>query len=248
MVEGRCLIRLPVIDCLEEEVTLDPANRPALQAWQARPGQIYTAVDPLQACYRIRLTVWDDEAIRCVPFEKCRQGMESPATIEVYQSLPDKERFELILQKLTELGVDRIVPIETSRSQTQAERDTVQKKSHRWPDVVLKAALQCRRASLPELMATMSFAEALDLVSQAELKLMLFEGDAPWCLAEELARARCQSVALMIGPEGGFSEDEVSDAQQHGVLPVSLGPRILRTETAAIVATALTQNILGDLR
>ena len=100
---------------------------------------------------------------------------------------------------------------------------------------------------LPELAETASLPEAIN-DSRAELKLMLYEGDTSWSFVEGFASLKPQSVALLIGPEGGFSAEEVAMAQNMGFLPVSLGPRILRTETAAIVAAALVQSYLGDLR
>jgi 16S rRNA (uracil1498-N3)-methyltransferase len=79
------------------------------------------------------------------------------------------------------------------------------------------------------------------------LKLILYEGDVSWSFTEGIGSFKPQSIALLIGPEGGFSQEEVEQAQTVGFLPVSLGPRILRAETAAIVATALAQSYLGDL-
>lgn len=232
---------------LEEEVPLSAEALQSLGLWQARSGEVMTVVDPQMTCYRARLSNLEEGLAFCTPFQRLDSSAESSLHIEVYQSLPDKERFELVLQKLTELGVNRIVPIESERSATLEERDASQKKSHRWPDVISKASRQCRRAMLPELFDVQSFSSALLCAGHAELKLMLYEGDAPWSLTEGFGSLKPQSVALLIGPEGGFSSGEVAQARAEGFLPVSLGPRILRTETAAIVAAALVQSYLGDL-
>jgi len=242
------LLRLTEVPTLEKEVCLVPECLAALDAWQARVGEILTAEGPDQTAYRVRLVVLNDSEARCIPFEQLHQSPESTLTIEIYQALPDKERFELVLQKLTELGVSRIVPMQTTHSVSLAERDAVQKKSHRWPEVLLRAARQCRRAMLPELHEVVPFDDALQMVSQAELSLMLYERETNWTLEEGLGNFKPNSVALMIGPEGGFSDAERETAQNAGVLPVGLGPRILRTETAAIVAAAIVQNRVGDLR
>jgi 16S rRNA (uracil1498-N3)-methyltransferase len=206
-----------------------------------------TVVDPEATAYRARIADLDPEQAFCVPFQRLEKPVESSLHIEVYQSLPDKERFELVLQKLTELGVARIVPLESQHSTTLEERDAQQKKSHRWPEVISRAARQCRRAMLPELLPVHTFSEALACAGPAELKLMLYEGDATWTFREAIGSFRPQSIALLIGPEGGFSTGEVEQARATGFLPVSLGPRILRTETAAMVAAALAQAFLGDL-
>jgi 16S rRNA (uracil1498-N3)-methyltransferase len=231
---------------MEEEIVLGAGSREALPHWFARPGDILTAVDPELGCYRLRLTSVGEHP-RGVPFARLPRQMESVLAIEVYQALPEKERFELVLQKLTELGVQRLVPVETARSTTLAARPAGQAKAHRWPEVIVRAARQCRRAMLPELFPVLSFAEALALAAAAELRLMLHEGEEAWPLAEALGTLRPQRVALLIGPEGGFTAAEVAAAGKAGFLPVALGPRLLRTETAAIVGTALLQGLLGDL-
>ncbi len=242
------VIRLASVPFLEQEVDIAASALRALALWQARSGEVFTAVAPDQTCFRVRLTLVADRQARCVPFERLHPSPESPLAITVYQALPDKERFEMVLQKLTELGVCRIVPMQTAHSLSLAERDVPQKKSHRWPDVLLRAARQCRRAMLPELYAVVTFDQALEMAGRAELSLLLYAGGGQWTLQEGIGSFQPQSVALLIGPEGGFSAAECEQARNAGVLPVSLGPRILRTETAAIAATAIVQNLVGDLR
>ncbi len=241
------MVRFDHVPQLDKETRLSAEALHALSIWQARPGEVMTLVDPEATAYRARIISLDPEQPCCMPFARLSHPVESPLTIEVYQSLPERERFELVLQKLTELGVARIVPMESEHSSTLEERDAGQKKSHRWPDLISKASRQCRRAMLPQLMSVHSFAEALLAAESAELKLMLYEGAATWTLTEGFGSFRPRSVALMIGPEGGFCREEVERAQAVGFLPVSLGPRILRTETAAIVASAIVQSYLGDL-
>ena len=240
------VLRLPGVPLLDQECALGPEQFPVLEAWAARPGEILTAVDGESSAWRIRLTRIEEQPA-CVPFAKLGRSAESPLRLEVYQALPEKERFELVLQKLTELGAARIVPVETERSITLEERDAVQAKSHRWPEVVMRAARQCRRALLPELYAATPFADALQLAGAAELKLMLYEGEERWSLRDAIAGQRPERVALLVGPEGGFTAAEVNAARGAGFLPVTLGPRILRTETAAIAGAALLQGLLGDL-
>jgi len=240
------ILRLASATTLDQEIDLGAANLAALRCWAARAGEIVTAVGLDQYCFRVRLTMLGDSP-RGVPFARLDQHVESRLASEVYQALPEKERFELVLQKLTELGAARIVPVETARSATLAQRDAGQTKSHRWPEVVLRAAKQCRRAMLPELFRPVTLMEALTLAGEGELKLMLYEGESRWTLSEAIGRLRPEKVALLVGPEGGFTDIEVAQATAAGFLPVSLGPRILRTETAAIAGTVLLQGLLGDL-
>lgn len=205
-------------------------------------------VGPAGDWYRARLFELNPTTARFIPFAHCNQSRESRLQLTVCQALPDRERFELVLEKLTELGASRIVPFQSEHSISLAERDARQKKSHRWPDLIVRAAKQCRRGMLPELFPVQSFDQVLDLTAQANLKLLLYEGDCDWQLAETLNSKFVSSVSLLIGPEGGFSAAEVTAARRLGILPVSLGPRILRTETAAITAAAILQHRLGDLR
>lgn len=241
------LLRLPCVPLPEQELDCGPDFAAALTAWQPRPGEILTARDPEQGCWRVRLTALDP-GVRGVAFSRLARPMESPLEIHLYQALPDKERFELVLQKLTELGATRIVPVETIHSLMLAERDAAQAKSHRWPDVIVRAAKQCRRAMLPELGEVLPYAAALEDAADAELKLMFYEAEEQWTVREAIGSLRPQRIAVLIGPEGGFAAGEVDLARAAGFLPVSLGPRLLRTETAAIAATTLLQGLLGDLR
>jgi 16S rRNA (uracil1498-N3)-methyltransferase len=230
---------------LEQEAALGVTGRHALTLWQARLGEIVTVVDSQQRCFRARICQLNDDDAVVVPFELLSE-VESPLEICVYQALPEKERFELVLQKLTEIGVDRIVPFVSQHSTTLEQRDAGQKKSHRWPDVILRAGRQCRRAQLPELMAVCQWADVLESLAEWDVKLLLSEKGASWSFREGVGSGRPDRIALIIGPEGGFACEEIEQAQQYGVVPVSLGARILRTETAAIVAATLAQFCVGD--
>lgn len=241
------LIRLDHVPQLDQEAPLSEKALRALGLWQARAGEVVTVIDEQMTSYLARLTSLEEGSASCVPFQRLRTPVESPIQIEVYLSLPDEEGFEQVLQRLTELGVNRIVSIQSECSATQEERAARQEKSHGRAEVIRKASRQCRRAMLPELLEVHSFTEALSCAATKELKLMLHEGDTTWSLTEGFGSFKPQSVALMVGPEGGFSAEEVEQAQADGVLPVSLGPRRLRTKTAAIVAAALIQSYLGDL-
>jgi 16S rRNA (uracil1498-N3)-methyltransferase len=241
------LVRLATVPTLETRVPVGPEGAAALVRWQARPGEVVTVADPEGSFYRARLTEMAPSGAVVVPFSILRRPVESTLAIEVYQALPEKERFELVLQKATEIGATRIVPFVSRRSSTLEERDAGQKKSHRWPEVVLRAAKQCRRGIIPELGPVLTWDQATCAAASADLKLMLFEGEAPWAFREALRGETPARVALLVGPEGGFAPEEAEEAQGLGFLPVSIGPRILRTETAAIVGTALVQYALGDL-
>jgi 16S rRNA (uracil1498-N3)-methyltransferase len=240
-------IRLDRTPVLEIPTALPPEAVRALSFWSVRPGGIVSLTDPDETVYRARVVRLSSDEALVVPFEKQACGRSNGSCLTVFQALPQKERFELILEKLTELGVDRIVPFVSRHSITLRERDAGQKKSHRWPEVIKRAAKQCRRIRLPELAPVFDWPEVLSEASCGDLRLMLYEGTCGSSLGELLQQGGGQQVALLIGPEGGFSEQEVIDAEKAGILPVSLGQRILRTETASIVSAAIIQFCLGRL-
>lgn len=239
-------VLLPNVPVLDEEIRLGPEALQALDCWCGRIGEIFTVIDPQLSEYRARIVAKDAFSVTVLPFLQVAPT-ESPVRIELFQAIPEKERLELVLQKATEIGVSRIVPYHSSRSITVQERDAGQKKSHRWPDVLLRAARQCRRAEIPELSPVLDWEEALDQCVEAEMSLICYEGEGCWPLAEVIKDFRGQRIALMVGPEGGFCLAEVEQARSRGVLPISLGPRILRTETAAIIAAGVIQFTAGDL-
>ena len=244
---AQSLLLFETIPLLEQPVAVPPSLSSALGCWEARPGQIFTVKAPDGRFYRARLQKDVDGTLWMIPFWQFTSSPESHLHITVFQALPEKERFELILEKLTELGVQRIVPFVSSHSITLEERDAVQKKSHRWPHVLLRAAKQSRRGMIPELSPVISFEGALKEASENELGLMLYEGNMG--KREGLpVISSCRSVSIVIGPEGGFSQEEAGLAGKIGIETVGLGPRILRTETAAIAATILVQQRFGDLK
>lgn len=244
---SQSLVRLDGVAQVGVPSPFSAAAVAALTLWRARPGMIVTVVDAVGVMWRGRLTELGDSGGILIPFQRSLRSMESPLQLTVFQALPEKERFELILEKLTELGVTRIVPMVSQHSTTLAARDAKQPKSHRWPEVLRRAAVQCRRATIPELSPCLDLAAVFDDAKNADLRLMLYEGEGTSSLKTSLTSGACQQIALLVGPEGGFAAEEVATARAHGFLPVSLGPRILRTETAAISAATVIQFALGDL-
>lgn len=219
-----------------------------LSIWHARIGEIITVCDPHGCFYRGRISELCENKGKAIVFQAFPLSPESPLRLDVYQALPEKERFELILQKLTELGVFRIIPFLSERSTTLRERDAGQKKSHRWPNVLLRAAKQCRRGIIPELSPVLGWKEVLMESSRAETRLVVFEKEhANRLKAFLFDKANSRHIALFVGPEGGFTSREMAEMTASGFSSLSLGPRILRTETAAIVGATLIQSYCGDL-
>jgi 16S rRNA (uracil1498-N3)-methyltransferase len=163
---------------------------------------------------------------------------ESPLEMVLAMAVINLDRFELVLQKATELGVAEIVPLLTDRMEIRAERFAG--KGDRWRKIIFEAVKQCGRAVVPALTANASLSDVL----RRKGTKILFDADHPIAPAGELV----EPVILLIGPEGGWSEAEIRLARDAGARFESLGPRRLRAETAAIVATTLIAARYGDLR
>ncbi len=176
-----------------------------------------------------------------VSIENRRQKEESALPVTLLQGLPKADKFDLILQKGTELGISRFLPVLTRRCQPEGGK----RRQERWQRIVREAARQSGRIRLPEITEPMPLEQAL-AQQEGDLKLVAWE-QAATPLNQALAGRRPQAVVLLVGPEGGFDPDEVTRAQRHGYIPVSLGPRILRTETAGFVLAGLLQYVYGDL-
>jgi 16S rRNA (uracil1498-N3)-methyltransferase len=192
--------------------------------------------------YRCEIdTISEDEVLCRLMFIK-EDGVEQPVRITLFQGLPKADKMELIIQKATELGVCALVPLAAERSVVRLDEKKAGKKREHWQGIAEAAAKQSRRSVIPEIGAVMNMKEALKAAAGMELAVIpyeLAEGMSATAdfrkgvlkLAKENNGAR---VGIFIGPEGGFSEEEAAAAEAAGVKAISLGRRILRTETAGM--------------
>lgn len=208
----------------------------ALMSWNPRMKEAVTVVSN-DALFRARVESIEENCARIKVFEEMGP-VGNEVEITLLQALPEKERMELIIQKTTELGVSTIVPFKSEKSISIDERDSVQKKSHRWQDIALKAAKQSRRPDIPSVTPFCSFEDALR--AEVGLKIMLWEKSGLPSLKSVLRGYNGGGpVAVLSGPEGGFTDEEAGAAKGAGFVPVSLGNRILRAETSAIAAVGI---------
>lgn len=174
---------------------------------------------------------------------------ELPSRICLFQGLPKGDKMELIIQKAVELGVYEIVPVATKRTVVRLDAKKEEAKRRRWNAISESAAKQSKRTLVPEVKPVLSFAEAVRYAAQTYEKKLI-----PYELAEGMDGTRQifssiqpgTSVAVFIGPEGGFEEAEIALARQNGVLPVTLGRRILRTETAGMTVLSVLAYLLEE--
>lgn len=175
----------------------------------------------------------DDQVICTLRFVK-EDGLELPSRVYLFQGLPKADKMELIIQKAVELGVYQVIPVATKRSVVKLDEKKAKGKLARWQAIAEAAAKQSKRRIVPEVAGVMTMREAVDYARNMQVKCIPYE------LAEGMAHTRQliesiepgQEVAVFIGPEGGFEESEIQLAMEAGIIPVTMGKRILRTETA----------------
>lgn len=190
--------------------------------------------------YRCGILEIQDEQIVCeLRFIK-EEGVELSSKIYLFQGLPKSDKMEFIIQKAVELGVFEIIPVASKRTVVKLDEKKEKNKRNRWQGIAEAAAKQSKRRIIPQVKGVMSFETAVGYASKMDIKIIPYE------LAEGMEDTKAiigslrdnQSVAVFIGPEGGFDEKEIQAAVQNGLQPITLGKRILRTETAGLTVLA----------
>ena len=180
------------------------------------------------------------ETVALGPRDAVRGG--SPELTLLF-ALAKGEKVDLVVQKATELGVSRFVPFAAARSIVRLEGAKGEERARRWRRIAEEAARQCGRADVPEISAPRTLAEALDAIAPATATFVFHPGGEPL----QVGRTGAAGLAAVVGPEGGLTDAEVEACRRAGARPASLGPRVLRAETAAIVAVTVLQVRFGDL-
>ena len=183
----------------------------------------------------------ENEIVTAVITEENFKDTSLPSEIYLFQGLPKSDKLELIIQKTVELGVSGIIPVEMSRCIVKLDGKKKDSKVSRWQSISESAAKQSKRNVIPEVYGVMSYKEALKKAAELDLMLVPYEsknGMADTAQALSMIKSGMK-IGIFIGPEGGFDEKEIALAEEMGGKIISLGKRILRTETAAITATAM---------
>lgn len=205
---------------------------------RAREGEEITLCDGMGMDYQCRILSLERGVLAEI-FSEMPCETEPKTKITLYQGLPKADKMEWIIQKCVELGVDRIVAVSTERVIVKLDKKEG-KKLERWQKIAEAAAKQSGRGKIPEIcQRVLKFSEAVTEAAEMDGALIPYEKEQERGLRQFVAGFSGESVGIFIGPEGGFSEEEIALAEESGVLPVTLGKRILRTETAGMVTTAL---------
>lgn len=186
--------------------------------------------------YRCGIEAYAQDSVICTLRFIKEEGVELPSEIYLFQGIPKADKMELIIQKSVELGVFEVIPVAVKRCVVKLDEKKAAAKVNRWQGIAEAAAKQCRRGIIPAVREPMSMKDAVAYAGGMDVKLIPYE------LAEDMSHTKKlieavrpgESVAVFIGPEGGFEESEVAQALAAGIEPVTLGKRILRTETAGL--------------
>jgi 16S rRNA (uracil1498-N3)-methyltransferase len=228
-------------------VTFDAGeSRHLTRVLRLRPGDTVVATDGTGRDYTVRLESLGDLAVGTV-LAVAAGVAASPLAITLVQGVPKGDRMEAIVRGATELGVARVLPALCERTVVHLEPSRWRERARRWQRIAREAAKQSGRAVIPEVDVPRPLSEWLAAGQTAELQLCPWEGGGAPLGGVLAAVARCGSARIVIGPEGGLAPGEVDMARAHAFAIVSLGPRILRVETAGPAVVAILQARFGDL-
>ncbi len=173
---------------------------------------------------------------------------ESPVQIILAQAFLKERKMDALVRQLTELGITRWIPFFARRSVARPDKKQLLARTKRWKKIAKEALKQCRRGRIPEIFETVSYEDVLDLGQSCDLKIVFWEGELKPIHANlPKPDQKFKKIFAILGPEGGFSTQEIERARDQGFVTAALGPRILKAETATIAACVLLQYIYGDM-
>lgn len=235
------------IDYVPEErvlLTGDDANHIA-RSLRMQPGETLTLCDSIGTDYACEVERVSQEGVLLRVLQFCTSVAEPTVKVTVYQGLPKADKMDGIVQKSVETGAVRVVPIMTARCVSRPDEKSAAKKAARWQKIAQEAAKQSGRGLIPEVPVPLPFREAVKQAAQAGEIILFYEGGGQSIAA--LVTRETKNLAVFIGPEGGFERAEVDFVLQNGGKAGTLGPRILRTETAPVAALAAIMLASGNM-
>lgn len=225
-----------------EELELDEHNTHYLRnVLRLKSGEKVRLFGKADGEYEAVVTDTASKQLKLTVVNKLPGAAGGAVRITLAQSLPKTDKMDLIVQKATELGASRVVPFVSSRSIPVLTPEKARQRRERWQKIALEASRQCRRPDIPEVAEVIPFDRMLESAAEPDLKLILWEEESGTKIKSALKASRADAITVTIGPEGGFSPEEVEAARARGFIPVSLGPQVLKTETAALAALAIIQ-------
>ncbi len=232
-------------DITGEQIIIDGKDAEHIgRSLRMKIGDEITICDCIGNDYFCKISSISDE-ICCSIMKKEKSKSEPNVHVTLYQAMPKSDKFETIIQKSVELGVTKIVPILTTRCVSRPDKKTMSKKLKRYEKISLEAAKQCGRGIIPEISDIMSFKEAITSMKTENHAILFYERGG--INLKNFNFSAKDNISIMIGSEGGFSEEEAEFAKNNGVIIAGLGNRILRCETAPLAALSIIMNLTDNM-
>lgn len=213
---------------------------------RAKNGQQIVVADAQKKVALAEIISFEENCVQLQCLQELAADTEAPVAVTLVQWLPKADKMDFIVQKAVELGVQRIIPVAGDHCVVKYDAAKRENRRKKWQKIAEEAAKQCGRTILPQVEPVTSLKDVLENAGH-DVCIMCYEGQVPCTLGAFLAQQTGEQFSLFIGPEGGFSQAETALCTDYGVQMVTMGPRILRAETASLAAIAIVLYEKGDL-
>jgi len=233
----------------ESPVITGPEAHHIASVFRLKPRDHILLIDGTGAEYEAEIVMCAKNRVQVAILRKSAPATESAIKITVGQGYLKDKKMDMLVRHLTEIGIARWMPVVTEFSVPTPDRKKTDARRERWTQIAREAVKQCGRTRVPEIMPPLCFSEALETLKDMDEKIIFNEKETV-SLSKTFAGIASNplNIFVFLGPEGGFSEQEVTAAKAGGFISASLGPRILRAETASLAAGTLIQHLFGDMR
>jgi len=218
------------------------------KALRLKPGEMIGLFDGLGFEYEARIVHLAADSVEVLITRSFPSKTESPVKIIVAQAFLKDRKMDTLVRQLSELGITKWIPFIASRSVPQPDKKRLAARTERWEKIAIEAMKQCKRGRITEIGATVSFENILKTVEDCDLKIVFYENETKSINSIPSEHdGNIGAICIMLGPEGGFTSQEIESARNCGFHISALGPRIMKAETATIAASALIQYLFGDM-
>lgn len=233
----------------QTSVITGPDARHIKNVLRLKPGDTIGLFDGTGIEYEARITSVSSGSIEVSVIRSFPSTIESPVQITVAQAFLKDRKMDSLIRQITELGITKWIPFFAERSVPKPDKNRLLARTKRWEKISKEALKQCKRGRFTEICETVSFEQLINLGKVYDLKIAFWENESKTIDSKllPLPNKHINNILIMLGPEGGFTELEVKSAKACGFVTASLGPRILRAETATIAACVLLQYLFGDM-
>ncbi|WP_110953319.1 16S rRNA (uracil(1498)-N(3))-methyltransferase [Anaerosinus massiliensis] len=240
----RFFIQVP----LQDKITIsgDDAHH-IIHVLRYKIGQNFIVVDVNGKIAETEIIEIENDILTLQIVSILEENTEAPIEVTLAQCLPKSDKMDFIVQKAVELGVSRIIPVISQNCVVKYDDAKKEARRKKWQKIAIEAAKQCGRTILPTVSPIMQLKQLQLELQQDTIAFMCYEGQADAAIKSLLTTTEAKKFLILIGPEGGFTQNEVTDCKEFGVRVVTMGPRILRTETASLAAISMVMYQNGDL-